>query len=528
MKKLFLCVMLVALSVSAAFGGAAEDLIHEVWSATRSAKSEEEALPKVRDLLTLDRLQSLINSGADVNAKGEDGMTLLMLATISGNTDVIKLLLNAGADVNAKERHGYTPLLLAAEAASNPEVIKVLLNAGADLKATNNNGITLLMLAAQRNSNPEVIKALLDAGADVYARKYGKTVKDYAAENKNSAILKAIENKILEDKPIPGGVMERFFNESLTFEKTTNPQEAIQKAREAVTLDKIQKLINSGENINAKGKYNYTVLMMAAARSDNPEVIKALLNAGADVKARHENGMTALMFASRNTDNPEVVRLLLNAGSDVKAKDHTDRTAKNYAEKFNSNKEIVKILTEAEMNKLSVKEFLAEVVKMLRDTKSPREVAQKLNGVITAERVKSLIASGEDIDTRGERGVTLLMVLTAANNPKIIKLLLEAGADVNAKNEYGYTPLLGAAEVATNPEVTKLLLNAGSDVKAAGKDGKTALMLAAQSNSNPNVIKALLDAGADVNVKDKNGMTAKDYAAMNKNLGIRAMFRMFK
>ena len=69
-----------------------------------------------------------------------------------------------------------------------------------------------------------------------------------------------------------------------------------------------------------------------------------------------------------------------------------------------------------------------------------------------------------------------------------------------------------------NPEVLKALLEAGADVNAKNKDGVTPLMPAAGSNPNPEVLKALLEAGADAKAKNNEGKTALDYARMNEKL----------
>ncbi|MBR1604047.1 MAG: ankyrin repeat domain-containing protein, partial [Synergistaceae bacterium] len=63
-----------------------------------------------------------------------------------------------------------------------------------------------------------------------------------------------------------------------------------------------------------------------------------------------------------------------------------------------------------------------------------------------------------------------------------------------------------------NPEVIKLLIDAGADVNARNEDGKTALMAAARYNQNPEVIETLVDVGADVNARNEDGETARDYA----------------
>ena len=60
-----------------------------------------------------------------------------------------------------------------------------------------------------------------------------------------------------------------------------------------------------------------------------------------------------------------------------------------------------------------------------------------------------------------------------------------------------------AAQYSENPEILSALLRAGADLNAKNKVGKTPLMYAAQYSKNPEVIKALLEAGAEVNTKDK-------------------------
>ncbi len=58
-------------------------------------------------------------------------------------------------------------------------------------------------------------------------------------------------------------------------------------------------------------------------------------------------------------------------------------------------------------------------------------------------------------------------------SPKVIETLLKAGADIEAKDEYGSTPLMWAARH-DNPEVIEVLLKAGVNAKAKDKEGKTA------------------------------------------------------
>jgi len=89
--------------------------------------------------------------------------------------------------------------------------------------------------------------------------------------------------------------------------------------------------------------------------------------------------------------------------------------------------------------------------------------------------------------------------------PEAIELLLRAGADIRASDEYNRTPLMLAVESNTNPEVIEAILKAGTHIEARHMGGQTPLMLAAESDTNPKVIEAILREGATPNAKDKEG-----------------------
>jgi uncharacterized protein len=136
-------------------------------------------------------VRSLLDKGADVNAKTNDGGTPLMFAAVMGHVDVMRLLIERGADINARNNTGDTALLLVIENASDadamralvalrganrgtlggaPEpiasIVRVLLDNRADVNATNDNGATALMYAAQR-CDEVTVHLLLDMGAKV-------------------------------------------------------------------------------------------------------------------------------------------------------------------------------------------------------------------------------------------------------------------------------------------------------------------------------------------------------------------------
>ena len=92
------------------------------------------------------------------------------------------------------------------------------------------------------------------------------------------------------------------------------------------------------------------------------------------------------------------------------------------------------------------------------------------------------------------------------SNPTIVRLLLQAGADPNAPDDSGLTPLHAGAWN-SNPMVVSHLLDAGADLNARENDGYTALHYAAAQSGNGRVVKALLDRGADPLAESNDGRT---------------------
>ena len=109
------------------------------------------------------------------------------------------------------------------------------------------------------------------------------------------------------------------------------------------------------------------------------------------------------------------------------------------------------------------------------------------------------------------KGETDLKIATELNLSAVIMSLLNQGADANAKDKSGYTPLFYAA-FKNVPETAKVLLNHGADVNARTKDGETPLHAAALNNARE-APEVLLNHGADVNAKNNSGNMPLHFAA---------------
>ena len=111
--------------------------------------------------------RSLVGEGVDVDARRADGATALLWAAHRDDLEMVDLLLRAGADVDAADDNGVTPLERAAENASLV-MVERLLAAGAGTRAARTSGLTALMAAARTGDLP-VVETLLRHGADVNA-----------------------------------------------------------------------------------------------------------------------------------------------------------------------------------------------------------------------------------------------------------------------------------------------------------------------------------------------------------------------
>lgn len=140
---------------------------------------------------------------------------------------------------------------------------------------------------------------------------------------------------------------------------------------------------------------------------------------------------------------------------------------------------------------------------------------QLLNAVAsgTASEIQSILDDGADPNVKSVYGWPVVMVAANDNNTDVVSVLLEAGADVNAKSSEGGTPLIVAS--IRNQENVKVLLDAGAEVNVRDGEGVMALGYAAMYADEASVIEILIAAGADVHARDDWGYTALMNASLN-------------
>lgn len=203
----------------------------------------------------------------------------------------------------------------------------------------------------------------------------------------------------------------------------------------------VKRLIKAGAKVNVKNSTGFTPLM-AAVLNDHLKAAKVLISAKANVNARTPDGTTPLIMASR-TDDVRMIKMLINAGADIHA-----RNSKGV---------------------------------------HPLEIA------ISAEKeeaLKTLLSAEPEINSPQVQYHFLQAVVT--NKTGIVKAFLQKGVSPNA-HPHGL-PALGAASLQGHVEVVKILLEAGADVNLKTSRGETALALATKKG-NKEVAKVLKAAG---------------------------------
>ena len=120
-----------------------------------------------------------------------------------------------------------------------------------------------------------------------------------------------------------------------------------------------------------------------------------------------------------------------------------------------------------------------------------------------------------------------LLVAAEVGQAADVQALLDRGADANARNLEGHTPLIGAAGGGGSVEIVWALLSCGADVNMGDRRGHTPLMAAVLSG-HVEIVKILLAHGADVHAKTTRGISAMNCMSMDKEAADKAIKKLLR
>jgi ankyrin repeat protein len=405
------------------------------------------------------------------------------------------------------------------------------------------------------------------AKLDKLGAQYGQQHPEYKAQQE---ALKRIEQQISERADALVWSIEQKYKmlkeqEDALKARLGQTSAPVAKAKEVVTtseedqeIRKIKEMIqNSPDLINAKPDSGGMTPLQAAAASGHLKVAQYLVASGAEINPR---GMTPLMYAAQNGHNA-MVEFLMSKGANVNATVDTGKTALHYAAQHG-----FKIVVETLLN------HGAEVNARDKDGTTPLFYAAEVG---SRPIVELLLKKGADANLASHNTSPLLRTVFN-KHPDCAELLIAHKAEVNFKDDQGFTPLLAAA---ANDDIAsaKLLLDNGADAEAQippkslgfgssfvqnwehsgfrpidfaiAKDSPKLAELLLQHHANPNskftwydsvnsstagtspltmavrknrpaIVEILLNHGADVNNPTQYGTTALHYAAWNAKTNI--------
>jgi serine/threonine protein kinase len=237
------------------------------------------------------------------------------------------------------------------------------------------------------------------------------------------------------------------------------------------------------------------------ARANVEQSIQLLLDHGADVNAIANSGQTPLAIAStylnNSNDNERLIRLLLDRGAKVNVADQDGQTPLSLA---------------VARNNVAIAKLLLNAGATVTVPGSQGEMALWQSAIVygNVEMLELLLEHGANINAKDNSGITPLHAAIQTGNLSITKWLLEHGASINAKNNSGTTPLHYVIQQLAMPYdnlgMLKLLLEHGANLNVKDNNGTTPLHTAVQSG-NLSITKWMLEHGANINAKDNNGTT---------------------
>ncbi|WP_157143635.1 ankyrin repeat domain-containing protein [Brachyspira pilosicoli] len=249
-----------------------------------------------------DIAKALIDNGALVNLRADDGFNALMEAVRTGNIEIAKLLIEHNSDINIKNKDGKNMIMIACEK-GNEEMFNILIENNADINEKSSWGASALIYASE-NGNLNIMQYLIDNGIDVNGK---------ADDNGDTPLLWAVtgENPYEASKLL----IENGANVNATNYGGVAPATIL-----AASTPKVVKLLkDNGADLDTKFLDYYPPIAIAAG-AGNLEIVKALVENGADVNYYPNDINYTAIFHAIDQHNYEVAEYLFKNGVDLNIK----------------------------------------------------------------------------------------------------------------------------------------------------------------------------------------------------------------
>ncbi|KAF3282215.1 hypothetical protein TWF970_001629 [Orbilia oligospora] len=397
-----------------------------------------------------DAVRQLLEIGKiDPDQRGKEDETPLMKAIVGDHHEVARLLITYGADIEAKDPFGRTPLI-SAVMFSSTEMVKLLLEGRANMEAVDIRGETPLMKATAKKDY-QMLQLLLVNGRNI------------GAKDRNMSLLQAMNDEYWAGAEILRRYGARVESKDLSINRS------LITAGLQGNLDQVLILIRNGAAVDTTDRAGNTLLIHAAIENDL-ELARILVNNGAALDARDSTGNTALIYATTDYSG-KMIELLLSARANIDAANLNGHTALSY-------------ILEAHPSDPTIRKEKLKIFRLLLREGANMEVVDKdgltpllwatENYDLVPEYINVLVNRGANIKTRLVNGTpySLLYKAIAAGLGWLVDLLLDKGADIEERGQFGPTPLFGAVRL-IKPTIARTLLYRGALTEIKGSNGRT-------------------------------------------------------
>lgn len=437
------------------------------------------------------QVERILDAGVAVNQKSSEGVTPLMAAieTPPMHINMATLLLRKGADPNLAGKGDLTPLMAALRQDIDREpLVELLLHYDADVNTTDKQGKTPLIHAAMNaGSDYRVFDMLIDKGAQVNAAdSKGRTALVYAVQEEQAT--------------------RAFYSVTILLEHGANPNAKdshgvtpVSLALQSGNVVILRHLIEKGGNVDLRGPRGETPLMLACKKGD-VGLVEELVRRGANVESRDTEGRSAFGIAVQNNHVDATLPILRKGASlkkDLKLAEVALRKAVQTGDQT-----LVKLILARQVNP---------------NAKGPDGMAPLHYAVMCRDSgtriIPLLIKFRADPDIQNADGTTPLMMVASDDRPdshglSAARELVGNGARLEVKDTEGQTALIRASS-AGRVRLVKFLLQEGANPNACDSRGFTALGQA-HKKFRADVIEVLKTYGADENCRRRTPKTSPE------------------
>ncbi|XP_042907067.2 uncharacterized protein [Parasteatoda tepidariorum] len=424
----------------------------------------------------------------------------------------------------ADPENGYTPVMYAIKD-SKIFMADRFLDMGVNVNAVAKDGITALHLAVA-NVKEDAIRLCLSRKADPLVP-YGP---------KNQLPIHILCHKGRGSASATLSILLRSAGKEMRLSKDKDGKIPLFLAAESDNNSLCRELLTAlqKEQLKTRTAEDGETAMHIATRRKNGELLRLLLNSGGNVDAQNTEGLTPLHVACEHGD-AEILKVFFQFRANANINDNQDRTPlhiaaeKGYstivetlADKFKASifkrtkdgRTLMHIASESGHQETALV-FLKKGVPLHMSNKTGTKAIHTAAAHGFVEVIRNLLDRGENVDATTPENFTALHLAVQANQPEVVEILLGHGANVQMKaGKNGETALHMAAGVLDGHKCAELIIKSGADVNARNEDGETPLHNAARHGQLKTVLQ-LLEDGAELDSLSKHGESVLHVAVKN-------------